>query len=142
MTRLFYVYNIFPVYIVAWISRVLYAVASYPAVIMYLGDIALQMTSFRYSCAAAATTVILYYFLVEYYILLSFTMLKRARLTLMADVHNNNKNASYTAGSGVGASSISVRRAKLQKSAPPVASLCQLQPLPGNSRVNNVFMKM
>ena len=33
-------------------------------------------------------------------------MLKRARLTLMADVHNNNKNASYTAGSGVGASSI------------------------------------
>ena len=69
-------------------------------------------------------------------------MLKRARLTLMADVDNNNKNASYTAGSGVGASSISVRRAKLQKSTPPVSSLCHLQPLPGNSRVNNVFMKM
>lgn len=69
-------------------------------------------------------------------------MLKRARLTLMADVHNNNKNASYTAGSGVGASSISVRRAKLKNSAPPVSSLCNLQPLPGNSRVNNVFMKM
>ena len=69
-------------------------------------------------------------------------MLKRARLTLMADVHNNSKNASYTAGSGVGASSISVRRAKLQKSSPPVTSLCRLQPLPGNSRVNNIFMKM
>ena len=69
-------------------------------------------------------------------------MLKRVRLTLMGDVHNNNKNASYTAGSGVGSSSISVRRAKLQKSSPPVASLCHLQPLPGNSRVNNVFMKM
>lgn len=69
-------------------------------------------------------------------------MLKRARLTLMADVHNNNKNASYTAGAGVGASSISVRRAKLLNAAPAVASLCRLQPLPGNSRANNVFMKM
>jgi hypothetical protein len=69
-------------------------------------------------------------------------MLKRVRLTLMADVHDNNKNASYTAGSGVGSSSISVRRAKLKNAAPPVTSLCQLQPLPGNSRANNVFMKM
>jgi hypothetical protein len=70
-------------------------------------------------------------------------MLKRVRLTLMGDVHNNNKNASYTAGSGVGASSISVRRAKLKNAAPPSAAvLCPLQPVPGNSRVNNVFMKM
>jgi len=69
-------------------------------------------------------------------------MLKRVRLTLMGDTHNNNKNASYTAGSGVGSTSISVRRSKLLKSAPPVTSLCHLQPLPGNSRVNNVFMRM
>jgi hypothetical protein len=69
-------------------------------------------------------------------------MLKRVRLTLMGDVHNNNKNASYTAGSGVGSSSISVRRAKLQKSSPPSSVLCPLQPLPGNSRANNVFMRM
>lgn len=69
-------------------------------------------------------------------------MLKRVRLTLMGDVHNNNKNASYTAGSGVGSSSISVRRAKLKNAAPTSSSLCPLQPLPGNSRVNNVFMKM
>ncbi len=67
-------------------------------------------------------------------------MLKRVRLTLMGDVHNNNKNASYTAGSGVGASSISVRRAKLQKSSPPSSVLCPLQPVPGNSRANNFFM--
>lgn len=60
----------------------------------------------------------------------------------MGDTHNNNKNASYTAGAGVGSSSISVRRAKLQRSSPPLISLCNLQPLPGNSRVNNVFMKM
>jgi hypothetical protein len=69
-------------------------------------------------------------------------MLRRVRLTLMGDTHNNNKNASYTAGAGVGSSSISVRRAKLQRSSPPLSSLCHLQPLPGNSRVNNVFMKM
>ncbi len=69
-------------------------------------------------------------------------MLKRVRLTLMGDTHNNNKNASYVAGSGVGSSSISARRAKLHRSAPPASSLCPLQPLPGNSRVNNVFMKM
>lgn len=69
-------------------------------------------------------------------------MLRRVRLTLMGDVHNNNKNASYTAGSGVGSSSISVRRAKLQKSSPPSSVLCPLQSVPGNSRVNNVFMKM
>jgi hypothetical protein len=69
-------------------------------------------------------------------------MLRRVRLTLMGDTHNNNKNASYTAGAGVGSSSISVRRAKLQRSSPPLSSLCNLQPLPGNSRVNNVFMKM
>lgn len=59
-------------------------------------------------------------------------MLRRVRLTLMGDTHNNNKNASYTAGAGVGASSISVRRAKLRKSSPPSAVLCPLQPLPGN----------
>jgi hypothetical protein len=91
------------------------------------------------------STIILYFIIVGYYILLSLSpppMLKRVRLTLMADVHNNNKNASYTAGSGVGASSIAVRRAKLKNSASPVASLCRLQPVPGNSRVNNVFMKM
>lgn len=69
-------------------------------------------------------------------------MLRRVRYTLMGDTHNNNKNASYTAGSGVGSSSISVRRAKLQKSCPPSSSLCPLQPLPGNAKVNNVFMKM
>lgn len=69
-------------------------------------------------------------------------MLRRVRLTLMGDTHNNNKNASYTAGAGVGSSAISVRRAKLQKSSPPSASLCPLQPLPGNARVNNVFMRM
>ncbi len=70
-------------------------------------------------------------------------MLRRVRLTLMGDVHNNNKNASYTAGAGVGSSSISVRRAKLQKSSPASAAvLCPLQPVPGNSRANNIFMKM
>ncbi len=69
-------------------------------------------------------------------------MLRRVRLTLMGNTHDNSKNASYTAGSGVGSSSISVRRVKLQRSSPPVTSLCHLQPLPGNSRVNNVFMKM
>ena len=69
-------------------------------------------------------------------------MLRRVRLTLMGNTHDNNKNASYTSGSGVGSSSISARRAKLQRSSPPVTSLCHLQPLPGNSRVNNVFMKM
>ena len=69
-------------------------------------------------------------------------MLKRVRLTLMADTHNNNKNASYTPGAGVGSSTISVRRAKLQKSSPPASSLCPLHPVPGNSRVNNVFMRM
>jgi hypothetical protein len=69
-------------------------------------------------------------------------MLKRVRLTLMGDIHNNNTNASYTPGAGVGSTSISVRRAKLRQSSQPVASLCNLQPLPGNSRVNNVFMKM
>jgi hypothetical protein len=73
-------------------------------------------------------------------VLYTTKMLKRVRLTLMGDVHNNNKNASYTAGSGVGASSISVRRAKLQKSSPPSSVLCPLQPVPGNSRANNVFM--
>jgi hypothetical protein len=77
-----------------------------------------------------------------YHLSIYIRMLKRVRLTLMADVHDNNKNASYTAGSGVGASSIAVRRAKLKNAAPPVASLCRLQPLPGNSRANNVFMKM
>ena len=69
-------------------------------------------------------------------------MLKRVRLTLMGDTHNNNKNASYTPGAGVGSSTISVRRAKLQKSSPPASSLCPLQPVTGNSRVNNVFMRM
>jgi hypothetical protein len=69
-------------------------------------------------------------------------MLKRVRLTLMGNTHDNNKNASYTAGSGVGSSSISVRRAKLHRSSPPVSSLCHLQPVPGNSRANNVFMRM
>lgn len=69
-------------------------------------------------------------------------MLKRVRLTLMGDTHNNNKNASYTAGAGVGSSSISVRRAKQHKSSPPSVVLCPLQPLPGNSKVNNVFMRM
>lgn len=69
-------------------------------------------------------------------------MLKRVRLTLMGNTHDNNKNASYTAGSGVGSSSISVRRAKLHRSSPPVASLCHLQPVPGNSRANNVYMRM
>ena len=69
-------------------------------------------------------------------------MLRRVRYTLMGDTHNNNKNASYTAGAGVGSSSISVRRAKLQRSSPPSVTLCPLQPLPGNSRANNVFMKM
>jgi len=69
-------------------------------------------------------------------------MLKRVRLTLMGNTHDNNKNASYTAGAGVGSSSISVRRAKLRQSAPPISSLCNLQPVPGNSRANNVFMRM
>jgi hypothetical protein len=69
-------------------------------------------------------------------------MLKRVRLTLMGDVHNNLKNASYTSGSGVGSSSIAVRRAKQRQSNKPSASLCPLQPVPGNSRVNNVYMSM
>ena len=69
-------------------------------------------------------------------------MLKRVRLTIMGNTHDNNKNASYTAGYGVGSTSISVRRAKMHKSSPPMSSLCPLQSLPGNSRVNNVFMKM
>ena len=59
-------------------------------------------------------------------------MLRRVRLTLMGDTHNNNKNASYTAGAGVGSSSIAVRRAKLRKASPPSVTLCPLQPLPGN----------
>ena len=69
-------------------------------------------------------------------------MLKRVRLTLMGDVHNNLKNASYTRGSGVGSSSIAVRRAKLRQSSKPSVSLCPLQPGPGNSRVNNVHMPL
>lgn len=69
-------------------------------------------------------------------------MLKRVSLTLMGDVHNNLKNASYTSGAGVGSSSIAVRRAKMRQSNRPSASLCPLQPVPGNSRVNNVYMPM
>ena len=69
-------------------------------------------------------------------------MLKRVQLTLMGDVHNNLKNASYTSGAGVGPSSIEVRRAKLRQSNRPSASICPLQPVTGNSRVNNVHMPM
>lgn len=68
-------------------------------------------------------------------------MLKRVRLTLMGDIHNNLKNASYTPGSGVGSSSIAVRRAKLRQSSKPSAVLCPLQILPGNSRANNLPQK-
>jgi hypothetical protein len=64
-------------------------------------------------------------------------MLKRVRLTLMGDTHNNLKNASYTPGSGVGSTSIAVRRAKLRHSSKPSVVLCPLQILPGNSRANN-----
>lgn len=66
-------------------------------------------------------------------------MLKRVRLTLMANTHNNLKNASYTPGSGVGSTSISVRRAKLRQSSKPSPVLCPLQLLPGNSRANNML---
>ena len=68
-------------------------------------------------------------------------MLKRVRLTLMGDIHNNLKNASYTPGSGVGSSSIAVRRAKLRQSSKQSIVLCPLQILPGNSRANNLPQK-
>jgi hypothetical protein len=55
----------------------------------------------------------------------------------MGNVHDNLKNASYTPGSGVGSTSISVRRAKLRQSSGPAKSLCPLQILPGNSRAND-----
>lgn len=66
-------------------------------------------------------------------------MIKRVRLTLMGDIHNNLKNASYTPGSGVGSSSISVRRAKLRQSSKPSPVLCNLQILPGNSKANSLL---
>lgn len=66
-------------------------------------------------------------------------MLKRVRLTLMSDIHNNLKNASYTPGSGVGSTSIAVRRAKLRQSSKPSPVLCPLQILPGNSRANSLM---
>lgn len=66
-------------------------------------------------------------------------MLKRVRLTLMGDIHNNLKNASYTPGSGVGSTSIAVRRAKLRQSSKPSPVLCPLQILPGNSRENSLM---
>jgi len=65
-------------------------------------------------------------------------MIRRVHLTLMGDVHNNLKNASYTPGSGVGSTNIAVRRAKLRQASKPSTVLCPLQILPGNSRQNNM----
>jgi len=45
----------------------------------------------------------------------NITMLRRIHLPLMGYTHNNLKNVSYTPGSGVGSTSIAVRRAKLRQ---------------------------